>query len=146
MRDKTEIQKAVLESSGIHIPNADPIWALYDLMAFCEKDFLETYKQVNVEILQNLKDASREYSKDILESSQRYAETVREVANKLDLADLKATLEAASTPKTVHEAEKNSPDSRKCDNSTSRMNQLFFANICVLALNLVIFLAAAYLR
>ena len=146
MRDKSEIQKAVLESSGIHIPNADPIWALYDLMAFCEKDFLETYKQVNVEILQNLKDTSREYSKDILESSQRYAETVREVTNKLDLADLKATLEAASTPKIVHEPDKNSPDSRKIADSTSRMNQLFFANICVLALNLVIFLAAAHLR
>ena len=146
MRDKLEIQRAVLESSGIHIPKDDPIWALYDLMVVFEKDFLETYKQVNVEILQNLQDASREYSKEILESSQRYAETVLDVAQKLDLADLKATLEAASTPKTVHAPEKDLLDSQKIDNSTSRMNQLFFANISVLALNLVIFLAAAYLR
>ena len=146
MRDKAEIQRAVLESSGIHISNKDPIWALYDLMDVCEKDFLETYGQVNVELLQSLKDGSREYSKELLEASQRYAETILEVANKLDLTDLKEKLEAASNPKPVQELEKSLLDSRKIDASTSRMTQLFFANICVLALNLVIFLATAYLR
>lgn len=148
MLSKSDIQKEVFTRSGIHITNEDPIWALYELMTDFQQDFVETYKQVDMEVLQNLKEASQKYSQEIIERSQKYADTVLEAANKVNLSELKTVLEAVNRKELVREADQTPAPkvtSEHTDESPNRMNQLFYANLCVLALNLIIFLAAAYL-
>lgn len=143
MRDKSEYIRDLAEK-GIHLSKNDPILMLYDFMELIEKDFIKTYLQISVEIKEDVKKTSNEYSKGLVDGAQKYAEIILEAARNIDLQQLKSIVDS------IHEKTKQEdlPKVEIVEHKTEvpdRMNQLFFANICVLILNLVLFFVATYL-